>query len=132
MAMPMSLNAQASVNSNNLVSNCGYKSSRPDNLTEFCADAGAGLVKIKWNTWGATQATGTGIYQMNGCVPDCTSGKWSNTNVKVLLSNIEKYQGKTYYTKVTVTSLDSKGLPLAGSKHKKIFTTSWTTQPLHN
>ena len=89
---------------------CGAAAvAKPKSITEFCADAGAGVVNIKWSTWGATSAKGTGTFYINGCDPDCASGKVSKTQVNVLLSGVTKTHGKNYLMNVTVT-------PLAGKK----------------
>jgi hypothetical protein len=42
---------------------------------------------ITWQSWGSQQATGTGDWQVNNCVPDCAGGSWSNTPAIIVLSN---------------------------------------------
>jgi hypothetical protein len=37
-------------------------------------DATAWLYHMKWTTWSATQAIGTGIYKLNDCNPGCAVG----------------------------------------------------------
>ena len=88
---------------------CGTPTFSPKTITQFCADAGAGVVNIKWSTWGSTSAKGVGTYYINGCDPSCAGGKVSKTQVNVLLSGLTKTHGKNYLMKVTVT-------PLAGKK----------------
>src|ERR1019366_9880672 len=70
---------------------CGAKAViKPVNITEYCADAGAGVINIKWSTWKATKATGTGIFYINGCVPFCGRGIIYKTKVSVTLSGLTK------------------------------------------
>jgi len=88
---------------------CGAASVvKPKSITEFCADAGAGVINIKWSTWGTSSAKGTGTFYINGCDPDCASGKISQTKVNVLLSGLTKTHGKNYLMQVTVTPLKGK------------------------
>jgi hypothetical protein len=82
---------------------------KPQSITQFCGDGGAGVSDIKWSSWGSTSAKGTGTYYINGCDPDCADGKISYSKVNVLLSGLAKTHGKNYLMKVTVT-------PLAGKK----------------
>ncbi len=65
---------------------CGYPAYKPQSLTQYCADAGTGVVKIKWTSWTSTRATGTGSYYVNLCEPDCADGKLVWAKVKVVLS----------------------------------------------
>jgi hypothetical protein len=37
-------------------------------------DSTAFLYKMTWKTWSATKAVGTGMYELNGCDPDCAAG----------------------------------------------------------
>lgn len=37
-------------------------------------DSTAILAKMTWNTWSATEAVGTGTYQLDGCNPNCAAG----------------------------------------------------------
>ena len=37
-------------------------------------DSTAILDKMTWRTWSATEATGTGIYKLDGCNPNCAAG----------------------------------------------------------
>jgi hypothetical protein len=37
-------------------------------------DSTAILSKMTWRTWAASQAVGTGTYELDGCNPDCAAG----------------------------------------------------------
>jgi hypothetical protein len=37
-------------------------------------DSTSFLAKMTWDTWSATEAVGTGTYQVDGCDPDCAAG----------------------------------------------------------
>ena len=76
---------------------------RPSSVIQYCADGGAGVVNIKWSSWGTTSAKGTGTYYINGCTPSCAAGSIYKSSVNVLLSKLVKTHGKNYLMNVTVT-----------------------------
>ena len=81
----------------------------PKSITEYCADAGAGVINIKWSTWGATSAKGIGTFYINGCDPNCASGKtYKTSKVAVLLNGATKTHGKNFLMRVTVTPAPGK------------------------
>ena len=81
---------------------------RPSSVIQYCADGGAGVVNIKWSSWGTTSAKGTGTYYINGCSPSCAAGSIYKSSVNVLLSKLVKTHGKNYLMNVTVTPKDGK------------------------
>jgi hypothetical protein len=90
---------------------CGYPEYKPQSLTEFCADAGNGVTKIKWSSWTSTKAVGTGSFYVELCDPNCADGKVVWTKAKVVLSGAKFTRGKRYLMNVTVTSTNGKPLP---------------------
>jgi hypothetical protein len=80
-------------------------------LTEFCADAGNGVTKIKWSSWTSTKAVGTGSFYVKLCDPNCADGKVVWAKAKVVLSGAKFTRGKRYLMNVTVTSTNGKPLP---------------------
>jgi len=90
---------------------CGYPEYQPQSLTEFCADAGNGVTKIKWSSWTSTRASGTGSFYVNQCDPNCADGKLIWAKVKVVLSGAKVTRGKRYLMNVTVSSTNGKPLP---------------------
>jgi hypothetical protein len=102
---------------------CGYPEYKPQSLTEFCADAGNGVTKIKWSSWTSTRAVGTGSFYVKLCDPNCADGKVVWAKAKVILSGAKFTHGKRYLMNVTVSSLNGKPLP-GESKSKTI---SWVT-----
>ncbi len=105
------------------VNDCGYPAYKPESLTQYCADAGTGVVKIKWSSWTSTRAIGTGSYYVNLCEPDCADGKLVWAKVKVVLSGAKFTRGKRYLMNVTVSSLNGKPLPDSGRSN----TIGWLT-----
>jgi len=75
----------------------------PSSVMQYCADGGAGVVNIKWSSWGTTSAKGTGTYYINGCSPSCVAGTIYKSSVNVLLNKLTKTHGKNYLMNVTVT-----------------------------
>ena len=97
---------------------CGYPAYKPQSITQYCADAGTGVVKIKWTSWTSTRATGTGSYYVNLCEPDCADGKLVWAKVRVVLSGAKFTRGKRYLMNVTVSSLNGKALPESANSNK--------------
>ena len=91
----------ATAATNTYVNNCGTAQVKPTSLTQFCADAGAGLSGIKWSSWNAKSATGTALYSENDCTPNCAAGKIFSTKVKVTLSQPTTTHGHLYLMKVS-------------------------------
>jgi len=90
---------------------CGYPEYKPQSLTEFCADAGNGVTKIKWSSWTSTKAVGTGSFYVKLCDPNCADGKVVWAKAKVILSGAKFTRGKRYLMNVTVSSVNEKPLP---------------------
>lgn len=105
------------------VNDCGYPAYKPESLTQYCADAGTGVAKIKWTSWTSTRAIGTGSYYVNLCEPYCADGKLVWAKVKVVLSGAKFTRGKRYLMSVTVSSLNGKPLPESANSN----TIGWVT-----
>lgn len=94
---------------------CGIIDYKPMSLTEFCADAGAGVAQIEWETWAASGATGVGQYAINICNPSCAGGKWKYADVKVALSKTVHEKGKKVLSRIDIVTVDGKNLPQSTS-----------------
>ena len=105
------------------VNDCGYPEYKPQSLTQYCADAGTRVTKIKWSSWTNTRAVGTGSYYANQCDPNCADGKLLWAKVKVVLSGAKFTHGKRYLMRVTVSSINGKPLPEA----PRTTTIGWVT-----
>jgi hypothetical protein len=58
--------------------------------TSGCAlsgDSTSILAKMTWNAWSASEAVGTGTYEIDGCNPDCAAGPVYHVPAVVTLSN---------------------------------------------
>ncbi len=97
------------------VYNCGIVDYKPQSMTPYCADAGAGVGNLSWDTWGAKGASGTGLYGVNLCTPTCADGKWKFADVDVKLSKSVKTNGKTVLSRIDIVTTDHKNLPEAHS-----------------
>lgn len=105
---------------------CGYPEYKPESLTQYCADAGSGVVKIKWSSWTKSKAVGTGLYYVNLCNPNCADGKTVSVKANVVLSGASFTHGKRYLMNVTVTSANGKPLPGSpGSNTVRWVTDYW-------
>jgi hypothetical protein len=97
------------------VYNCGIVDYKPQSMTPYCADAGAGVGNLEWDSWGAKGATGTGLYGVNLCDPTCADGKWKFDDVNVFLSKKILADKKTILTRIDIISRDKKNLPQSTS-----------------
>lgn len=97
------------------VYNCGMVDYKPTSMTQFCADAGAGVADIEWDTWSASGAKGTGQYAVNPCEPSCVEGKWKFADVKVALSKVVRDKSKRVLSRIDIVTIDGKNLPQSTS-----------------
>lgn len=85
------------------VSNCGELSTKPKGIVLTCADANTALETLKWTTWNADTAKGTGVYSYNDCEPTCVAGQFHRYQVNVTLSNPKTVKGAKVFSKARVT-----------------------------
>jgi hypothetical protein len=97
------------------VYDCGIVDYKPTTMTPYCADAGAGVGNLEWDSWGAKSATGTGLYGVNLCEPTCADGKWKFADVNVTLSKSVTANGKTILSRIDIITKDRKNLPQGNS-----------------
>ena len=91
---------------------CGYIDQKPEEVTLTCGDGGILVREIKWETWRASGASGSGIHSVNQCEPDCASGKRVEVPVEVRLSRLMTDGSKFYLTSFNAYSLDGKILDM--------------------
>ena len=121
--IPASMTPASAATPPSYFNDCGLTQYKPDMITQYCADAGTGVVKIKWSSWTSTRATGTGSYYANQCDPSCADGKLVWAKVKVVLSGPKFTHGKRYLMNVTVSSINGKRLP----EETRTNTIGWIT-----
>jgi hypothetical protein len=109
------------------VYNCGNAEYQPTSLTPFCADAGAGLVKITWTDSTSDQLRGIGRWEANDCEPSCVAGKVTSVAVMFTATKPLKDSGKTVMSRVDVETKGNEMLP--GQKSSK-FGWDLQTKPL--
>lgn len=109
LALPV---ATASAGSGNqlrvYVSNCETQVYKPKTITVFCADAGVVIKKIKYTSYGAKRATGTGTATVNLCEPDCAAGKTANYSVRFTLSRVRQCGDSYQFRRLRFTYVDEK------------------------
>jgi hypothetical protein len=78
-------------------------------------DSTAILDKMRWSTWSATEAVGTGIYKLDGCNPSCAAGPIYSVATVVTLSDPVKVCSSSgtrwFWTRASFTF--PRGLPKA-------------------
>ncbi len=90
---------------------CELVIQRPTTMTNTCADFGEVVHSIKWKTWGRGIATGSGIYSINDCDPDCADGTRHESPVDVVLSDLTHEKDKYFLNTFTFTSKSGDVLP---------------------
>jgi hypothetical protein len=83
---------------------------KPELIYFACADGNTGIGKIEWSAWEATGAIGVGEYFANDCKPDCASGTFKFTNVKLRIEKAIGVKGKLHLTDLTYESVDAGGV----------------------
>ena len=83
---------------------------KPELIYFACADGNTGIGKIKWDTWEASGARGTGEYFANDCDPDCADGKFKFTNVKLAIDKAIGIDGKVHLRNLTYESVSPGGI----------------------
>ena len=91
---------------------CGYMDQKPEEVILTCADAGILVREIKWDTWTASGASGSGIHSVNQCDPDCARGKRIEVPVEVRLSRLMTDGNNFYLTSFNSYALDNKVLDM--------------------
>ena len=81
---------------------------KPEVLTTVCADFGVAVWKIKWKTWDAAGAFGTGTYAENDCEPSCAEGKLHEQPVSIQLKDLVTDGKKYYFITAVINQLDPK------------------------
>ncbi|WP_405786753.1 hypothetical protein OG753_01410 [Streptomyces sp. NBC_00029] len=64
---------------------------KPEEYLLACGDGNNRLVDLRWDTWGAQDATATGTDMVNDCTPYCAAGRFRPYPVKVTLSSPEPW-----------------------------------------
>lgn len=66
---------------------CTKPKVEPNRITLTCADAGAQLKNLGWNTWNTDKVKGRGKLLLKNCDPNCAEGGVDRYKVKVKLLN---------------------------------------------
>ena len=75
---------------------CELPTRKATMFTTTCADFGIAVFEIKWKVWAIKGSTGTGVFSVNDCEPDCASGTRHDVPVHVWLDDVTT-DGKYYY-----------------------------------
>ena len=69
------------------------------------------VTDIKWQTWDAKGAVGTGIYSQNMCEPSCAEGKRVDVPARLKLSELFEYKGRKVLRALDITAVSGRELP---------------------
>jgi len=90
---------------------CEFPVQRPEQIMLTCADGGMIVTDIKWQSWDAKGATGTGTYSQNMCEPSCAEGKRVDVPVIVNLSELFEYKGRNVLRTLDIEAVSGRELP---------------------
>ena len=90
---------------------CEFPVQRPEQIMLTCADGGMVVTDIKWQSWDAKGATGTGTYSQNMCDPSCAEGTRVNVPVIVNLSALFEYKGRNVLKNLDIKAVSGRELP---------------------
>jgi hypothetical protein len=74
---------------------------RPRSLVLACADANFYATGIRWTTWKASSATGSGTAHLNDCDPYCAAGHFRTYRIALRLGVPRRCHGRLELTQVT-------------------------------
>lgn len=76
---------------------CTKPKVEPNRITLTCADAGAQLTNLHWNTWNTQRVKGRGRLLLKSCKPNCAAGgvKRFKVNVTLLHPKPSRCGGRT-------------------------------------
>lgn len=90
---------------------CEFPVQRPETIMLTCADGGMIVTGIKWRTWNANEAAGTGIYSQNMCDPSCAEGERVDVPVNVRLGNLFQHKGRNVLGTLDIEAVSGRELP---------------------
>jgi hypothetical protein len=74
---------------------------RPDRIS-FGTDGTHFITHLDWSRWLGSEASATGWYYIDNCVPDCAAGHFHKYRVTMLLSHVLTQHGRGYFTGMTL------------------------------
>ena len=75
---------------------------KPKDIVLACADANVAVTGLKWTSWTANAAKGSGTLSWNPCIPTCVAGKAETFPVKVTLGRLASGGGLDVFSGMTL------------------------------
>ena len=82
---------------------CQQNVYKPRSITVTCADSNFRVTKIRWSSYGATKAKGSGTARIDTCDPNCVSGTFHSYPATVALSKVKQCGDVPQFTRLAVT-----------------------------
>ena len=79
---------------------------KPATIYLACGSGNVSLTNISWSSWGSSEASGTGTYNVNDCVPYCASGHFASIPATVTMTNPTSAGGAVEFGSVNVVPSD--------------------------
>jgi hypothetical protein len=82
----IAISALASSDARRVVGDCTKSQVRPATIVLACADYNLELTRLRWSSFGVSDAYASGQYHVNDCTPNCAAGKFHSYPIKLELS----------------------------------------------
>ncbi|MEW2620426.1 hypothetical protein [Streptomyces sp. NPDC048106] len=92
-----------------LVDCFSHRNVRPTDFILACGDGNSRLKGLRWTSWGADGATGTGTNWVNDCKPYCAAGAFHPYPVVIRLSGDTQWKKHPSFERYTRLSLTYTG-----------------------
>jgi hypothetical protein len=76
---------------------------KPSEIILACGDGNSVAQKLRWQKWGRSSASGSGVLHQNNCTPYCAEGTFHDYPARFGLSDAVIAGGRVYFTVVKVT-----------------------------
>jgi hypothetical protein len=83
------------------VDDCGAPQIQPTAFILACADHNAFFQNLRWSSWSASSARGTGTYVYNTCTPDCAAGTFVGVSGSIWLDQPVSTSAGIEFSRVT-------------------------------
>ena len=86
-----------------LVSCTGHGQVRPTRYDIGCMPSSEFVAGLKWTSW-RSNAFGSGVLEVNSCVPSCAQGKYVKYPILAVLWRARawpRHQGRSYFSRLT-------------------------------
>jgi hypothetical protein len=83
---------------------CGkYVQQKPQAITLACSEGNVEAARLQWTDWSTRHASGSGVVNVNYCLPTCAKGTVQGYPATFALSVVKRVGGRQAFTVLTAT-----------------------------